>query len=88
MYLVIVLSAVAGAGIFFAGWYVGHVLDREKAQIAPKRKVRKSRPPKCWVVVPGGPDEEQKKMRKKQPVSEDAMSAFDESKIKGTDVRV
>jgi len=89
MYLVGILSAVAGAAIFFAGWYAGHVLDQGKSEDAIKRRVRKPRPPKCYVVVPGGPDEEQKKKRKKRSASGAVVSAdFDEDRIQGTDIKI
>jgi len=91
MSLVIVLSAVVGAGLFFAGGCAGYWLEHRQAVRAPAKKARKSRPPKCYVIVPPGePDEgPMKKKRKKRPVSGGAATVpFDERKIKGTDVFV
>ena len=89
MYLVVVLSAVVGAAIFFAGWYLRDRVERKKEPRVVRKKVRKPRPPKCYVVVPGEPDEEHTKKRKKRPVSRGAaIVPFDESKIKGRDILV
>jgi len=89
MYLMMILSAVAGAVIFFAGWYTGYWLNHKQQAEMPVKKARKSRPPKCWVVVPGEPDKEQKKRRKKRRSSVGAAPVpFDESKIKGRDIYV
>ena len=89
MYLMIVLSAVVGAGLFFAGWYLGDWLERRKSQNPIRKKKRKLRPPKCYVVVPGGPDKEQKKKRKKRSASGDTDSVdFPIGHIKGVDVQI
>jgi len=86
MYFMMILSAIAGAGIFFAGWYVGHILDQKQSPSKPKR----SRPPKCYVVIPGEQDKEQKKKMRKKQLSSGAGAAmgFDESHIRGTDILV
>ena len=90
MSLLILLSAPVGAAIFFLGWLVGNKY-RHKEEKSPERsgRKRKPRPPRCYVVAPGEPDEEPKKRRKKRSASEALGSAeFDEQHMKKTDIRI
>jgi len=91
MPIVIVLSALVGAVIFFAGWYVGNN-SRHKEEKSPERssRKRKPRPPKCAVIaLPREGDEEPKKTRKKQSAQGVLGSAeFDEKHIKGINLRI
>ena len=84
MYLMMILSAIAGAAIFFFGWYTGHVLGREKV---PTKKLRKPRVPRCYVVVPDEGIEPVPKRRKKQSAPEHGTSV-DLDNIPGVEVRV
>ena len=87
MYLMMILSAIAGAAIFFGGWYVGHVLDRAEAPEVSKKKLRKPRVPRCYVVVPDEGIEPVPKRRKKQSAPEHGTSV-DLDNIPGVNVRV
>jgi len=89
MYLVIVLSAIVGAGIFFAGWCVGRWPDPAKKAGAAAKKARKPRVPKCYVIVPGEGAEPQHKRQKKTSTSGRGTSGeIDLEKIPGVDFRV
>jgi len=89
MYFVIVLSAVVGAGLFLAGWYFGDWSERRKSQNPIRKKKRKPRVPKCYVIVPDEGAEPKSKRLKKRSTSERGASAeFDEKHIKGVDIRI
>lgn len=89
MYLVIFLSAILGVSLCAGGFYVGYRLGKGPKQDPGTRKPKRSHPPKCYVVAPGGPDEEPKKKRKTRSVSGDVMAlSLDERHIKGTDIRI
>ena len=88
MYWMILLSAFAGAAIFFAGWYVGNYRHKEeKSSKTPGRK-RKPRVPKCAVIALSreGNEELNKKTRKKQSTSERGASNLDN--IPGVDINI
>ena len=92
MSILIVLSSLVGAMIFFAGWFVGSNY-RHKEEKSPERsgRKRKPRPPKCAVIALSreGNEELKKKTRKKQSASGVLGSAeFDEKHIKGIDLRI
>ena len=91
MSIMIILSAFAGALIFFAGWFVGNNYrhKEEKSSERSGRK-RKPRPPKCAVIALSREEnEEPKKTRKKRSAPGVLGSAeFDEKHIKGIDIRI
>jgi len=91
MSIVIVLSALVGAAIFFAGWCVGNFYrhKEEKSSKTPGRK-RKPRPPQCAVIALSREgNEEPKKTRKKRSAAGALGSAeFDEKHIRGIDIRI
>ena len=90
MSIVIVLSALVGAAIFFAGWYVGNYRHKEEKSPQTSGRKRKPRPPQCAVIaLPREGDEEPKKTRKKRSAPGVLGSAeFDEKHIKGIDIRI
>jgi len=90
MYWMILLSALVGAAIFFAGWYVGNSRHKEEKSPQTSGRKRKPRPPKCYVIALSREgNEEPKKTRKKRSAPGVLGSAeFDEKHIKGIDIRI
>ena len=91
MSILIVLSSLVGAMIFFAGWLVGSNY-RHKEEKSPETSGRKRKPrlPQCKVIALSREgNEEPKKRRKKRSAPEALGSAeFDEKHMRGTDLRI
>jgi len=89
MSLVIVLSAVVGAGLFFAGGCAGYWLEHRQAVRAPAKKVRKPRVPKCYVIIPeNGMEPRHKRQKKTSRSGHGTPGEVDLEKIPGIDTRV
>ena len=89
MSILIVLSSLVGAMIFFAGWYVGNYRHKEeKSSKTPGRK-RKPRPPKCYVIVPDeGAEPKSKRLKKRSASGVLGSAVLDGGHIKGINLRV
>jgi len=87
MSILIVLSSLVGAMIFFAGWLVGSNY-RHKEEKSPETSGRKRKPrvPKCYVIVPDEVAEPKPKRLKKRSTSEREVSNLDN--IPGVDINI